>query len=148
MHHSDQLYLFRSTRLLYPSPLIVFSKCQEQMNRHCRHTSHSATMRPNAKHGGKCDAWLQLLFLDQISKPWNLPGSPFHDIVMHFLPHQPPWWSSNYKGLQNGKSNCCRTPLHPSMRYHITLWYDCGLRPQAESSTIINLVGFDSMEWE
>lgn len=53
MHHSDQLYVPESTRLLYPSPLIVFSKCQEQTNRRRGHTSHLATMRPNAKQVGE-----------------------------------------------------------------------------------------------
>lgn len=153
MHHSDQLYVFRSTRLFYPSPLIVFSKCQEQTDRRRRHTSHLATMRPNAKHRENAmhgHSFLSLrYFLDQIPKPWNISQGFFlFDIVMHFLPRRPPWWSSNYTGLQNGKSNRGRAPLHPSVSYHITLWYYCGLRPQAESSTVINLVGFDSMEWE
>lgn len=60
MHHSDQLYLFRSTRLFYPSPLILFPKCQEQTDCSPGRTTHLA-MRPNAKHREEIYAWLQPL---------------------------------------------------------------------------------------
>lgn len=152
MHHSDQLYVFRSARLRYPSPLIVFSKCQDQTDRRRRHRSHLATMRPNAKQG-KCDARPQLLsscIFSSIKPP--IPeisqGLPFVWYWDAFSAPVPPWWSSNYSGLQNSKSDRIRAPLHPSMRYHIRPRYYCGLRPQAESSTVINLAGFDSAEWE
>lgn len=152
MHHSDQLYLFRSTRLLYPSDLIVFSKCQEQMNRSHRPTSHLATMRPNAKHGENVmhgyGFFALRVFLGEIFQALKSLWFPLNDIVMLFVPQCSLWWSSNYTGPRNGKANSGRTPLHPSMRYHITPWYHCGLRLQAESNTVINLVGFDSMKWE
>lgn len=84
---------------------------------------------------------------------WNLRAQkslwlPLNDIAMLFVPQCSLWGSSNYTGLRHGKANSGRTPLHPSVRYHITSWDHCGLRPQAESSTVINLVGFGSMKWE
>lgn len=161
MHHSDQLYVPESTRLLYPSPLIVFSKCQEQTNRRRGHTSHLATMRPNAKQVGETRrmATASALFLffsfftlfprsnlQALNSPRVLLFFFFvFDIVMHSLPRWPPRRPSNYTSPQKRKSDRVRAPLHPGVRYHITPWYYCGLRPQAESSTVINLVGFDSM---
>lgn len=96
MHHSDQLYLFRSTRLLYPSPLIVFSKCQEQTNRRRRRTSHLVTMRPNAKHGENAMHGYNVFSWTKSPSPEVSLGAFLFDIGLHFLPRRPPWWSSNY----------------------------------------------------
>ena len=141
MHHSDQLYVPGTTRLLYPSPLIVFSKCQEQTNRRRGHTSHLATMRPNAKQGGG-DAmhgysfcfipffFFLLYFLDQISKLRTLPGPPLFfpvfDTVMPSLPRWPPRWPSNYTSPQNRKvgSRQSTTPSRREISHYsvILLW--------------------------
>lgn len=137
MHHIDQLYDPESTRLLYPSPLIVFSKCQEQTNRRRGHTSHLATMRPNAKQVGETRRmatasalflFFFFYFISSIKSPSSelSQGPPFFffffvfDIVMHSLPRWPPRRPSNYTSPQKRKSDRVRAPLHPGVRYHIT----------------------------